>query len=221
MRRTLKKILHPLLKPFARFYLRKARTYSSRGLQLKIQPSVFHPGLYLSTNIFADFALTLNLKERSVLELGTGSGFISLVLARAGAHVTSSDINPIALEALRENATANGIKLRVVESNLFTAISPNDFDCILINPPYYPQSAANFTEAAFFCGPEFEYFHALFEQLHNLLKREDSSIYMILSEDCALETIHGIAQHYGFTWERVHAVCKRKEWNYIYLIRRN
>lgn len=221
MRSTLKKILHPILKPFARLYLRKARNYSSRGLQLQIQPSVFHPGMYLSTNIFADFALELNLKDRSVLELGAGSGFISLVIAREGAQVTSSDINPMALESLRKNAAANGLSLRVVESNLFAALSPNDFDCILINPPYYPQSAANFTEAAFFCGPEFDYFQTLFEQLQQQLQREDSAIYMILSEDCALETIHGIAQQYDFKWERVHAVRKRKEWNYIYLIQRN
>ncbi|OFZ59325.1 MAG: hypothetical protein A3D92_09120 [Bacteroidetes bacterium RIFCSPHIGHO2_02_FULL_44_7] len=220
MRSTLKKILHPILKPFAHFYLRKVRTYSSRGLHLQIQPSVFHPGMYLSTNIFAEFALQLNLKDCVVLELGAGSGFISLLLAREGAQVTASDINPIALATLRANAAANGLNVQVVESNLFTSFSPDDFDCILINPPYYPQSAKNFTEAAFFCGVEFDYFHSLFTQLKDGLHRADCTIYMILSEDCALETIHGIAQKYGFHWERVRAVRKRREWNYIYLIQR-
>jgi release factor glutamine methyltransferase len=220
MRQFLKKIAHRPLKFIASIYLKKGRTYASRGLKLQIEASVFHPGLYLSTNILADFALALSLRDKQVLELGAGSGFISLLLAREGANVTSSDVNTVAIATLQQNAQANGLQVQGLHSDLFTALDPNTFECILINPPYYPQHASNSTEAAFFCGENFEYFQRLFSQLQEKLQRTDTQIYMILSEDCRLDEIREIGQNHGFEFHQVLEKRKRGEWNYIFSIRR-
>lgn len=218
MRQFLKKITHRPLKFLAGIYLQNGRNYVSRGLRLRIEPSVFHPGIYLSTNILADFALGLYLRDKRVLELGAGSGFISLLLAREGAHVTASDLNPVAIKKIRENAAANQLVVNAAESDLFSQLDPNQFDCILINPPYYPKQASNTTESAFFCGDNFEYFQHLFSQLKENLRREDTQIYMILSEDCRLDDIQEIAKINGFVFNEVLRKKRRGEWNYIFSI---
>lgn len=220
VRQLLKKIAHRPLKFLAGIYLRNSRTYRSRGLILKIEPSVFHPGIYLSTNILADFALQQGLRNKRVLELGAGSGFISMLLAREGAQVTASDINPLALEKIRENALSNRLRLDTIQSNLFSSLDPNDFDCILINPPYYPKQAADLTEAAFFCGERFEYFQRLFEELREKWQRKDGQIYIILSEDCRLDEIRRHAQNADYDLVEVMRKRKRGEWNFVFAVAR-
>lgn len=71
------------------------------------------------------------------LEIGCGSGLIALHAARAGAVVTATDINPNAVECTRRNARANGLEVKVVESDLFDKVK-GLYDVIAFNPPYLP-----------------------------------------------------------------------------------
>ncbi|OGS42224.1 MAG: hypothetical protein A3K67_02485 [Euryarchaeota archaeon RBG_16_62_10] len=71
------------------------------------------------------------------LEVGCGTGIVSLHAAKAGARVTAADISPHAVECTRRNAAKNGLKMRVLESDLFEKVSGN-FDVIAFNPPYLP-----------------------------------------------------------------------------------
>ena len=72
-----------------------------------------------------------------VLEVGCGSGFLSIVAAKLGGKVTSADINPIAAAAAKQNALQNKASLKVLISNLFSNIT-GKFDLIIFNPPYLP-----------------------------------------------------------------------------------
>ncbi|MGB5260174.1 MAG: protein-L-isoaspartate O-methyltransferase [Gammaproteobacteria bacterium] len=47
--------------------------------------------------------------QHSILEVGTGSGYLTACLARLGRHVTSMDIKPDFIEAAGERLTAQGI----------------------------------------------------------------------------------------------------------------
>ena len=71
------------------------------------------------------------------LDMGCGTGLIGLHAAKLGAAVTASDINPHAVELTRRNAARNGLRLEVVESDLFEKIL-GVFDVISFNPPYLP-----------------------------------------------------------------------------------
>ncbi|MEK6985400.1 MAG: HemK2/MTQ2 family protein methyltransferase [Candidatus Thermoplasmatota archaeon] len=71
------------------------------------------------------------------LEVGCGSGLVSLVAARAGANVTACDLNPHAVLAARRNATENRSHITVVESDLIAAVT-GPFDVVAFNPPYLP-----------------------------------------------------------------------------------
>ena len=75
----------------------------------------------------------------TMLELGPGTGLISIHAAKAGARVTAADINPHAIECTRRNAAANGVRVETVKSDLFQDVKGN-FDIIVFNPPYLPDS---------------------------------------------------------------------------------
>ncbi len=75
-------------------------------------------------------------RER-VLEMGCGTGIISLHCARVGGAVTAVDINPKAIECARRNARLNHLEIEVVLSDLFLDIN-GSFDLMIFNPPYLP-----------------------------------------------------------------------------------
>ena len=211
------KFFHPLLKRLAKLYLAKPRTYNYEDITMRVMPGVFHPGLFFSTKIFLDYLKTVDLEGKSVLELGAGSGLISLFCCKRQAKVTATDINLTALNSLRTNAERNNCKIHVIESDLFENISPSDFDIILINPPYYPKNPGNISEKAWFCGEEFEYFHRLFSQL-NTHQIEDTTVLMILSEDCDLSEIFSICHKNEMTEKIVFEKTVNAEKNFIYSI---
>lgn len=200
VRRLFQRLLGPLLKRWARWSSQKRRNYRYENLKLEVFPSVFHPGWFISTTVLLRFLATEKTLWQTqpplrFLELGAGSGAVAVWAAlHTPASVYASDINPTAIENVRYNAIQNNAKLpEIWLSDLFEQIPIQyQFDYIIINPPYYPKQPQNFTEQAFFCGENFEYFHRLFSQLPARLSPKARAI-MILSEDCQLATIEQIA----------------------------
>ena len=80
----------------------------------------------------------------SILEVGCGSGIVSLSAAQANPKnlVLGVDINPSAVKCAAENARANGIgNATFIKSDLFSELpAAQKFDFILFNPPYLPTS---------------------------------------------------------------------------------
>lgn len=80
-------------------------------------------------------------KNLSILDLGTGSGIIAIVLAREiqQANVLAVDYSAAALQVAAGNAAKHGVLDRVhfLNSDWFTAIKPGEkFDMVVSNPPY-------------------------------------------------------------------------------------
>lgn len=75
-----------------------------------------------------------------VLDLCTGSGCIAIAAALTfpGAQVDAADISPEALAVARINVDRFklGARVRLVQSDLFAALSNERYDLILTNPPY-------------------------------------------------------------------------------------
>ena len=217
MRTFLKKISHPFLKVGLRLYYSKPRTFCYDTICIKIHPDVFPPQMTFSTKILLDFVNELDLENKNVLELGCGSGIISLLASRKKANAIASDINKTALEYLKSNASENNLNVTTVFSDLFQDLPNQAFDYIIINPPYYPQKPKNIREQAWFCGAHFEYFEKLFTQLPNHL-RPETKCYMILSQDCDLEKIKAIASENALAFEVVFEKKELVETNYIFII---
>ena len=216
VRNLIKKILHPFLKFGLVKYYKKPRMYRYEGIEVLVHPEVFPPHLTISTKLLLDFIKPLNLKNRSLLELGCGSGIISLYASSKGANVTAIDINQIALDALKIAAKKNNEPLEILNSDLFDSIKNKQFDYIIINPPYYPKNPKNIKEHAWFCGEDFEYFKKLFTQLQD--RSNCTNIFMILSQDCNIKKIQDIALKYNLVLEGVFEKKVLSEKNYIYKI---
>jgi len=77
-------------------------------------PGVFHPGLFFSTKLLIEYISEYDLNDKNILELGAGSGLISVYCAKLKANVTASDINPIAVENINQNAKLNSVNIKVV-----------------------------------------------------------------------------------------------------------
>jgi len=216
MIRKLIKIFDPILKWFFQRYYSKPRKYRYQNIEVIVYPEVFPPHFTISTKLLLDFINSIDLKGKNVLELGCGSGIISLLAASKGALVTASDINKTALEALKKASVKNALPVQIINSNLFDKLHEKHFDYIIINPPYYPKAPKNDKQHAWFCGENFEYFEKLFEQLPSYI--EHSEVLMILSEDCDLEKISTIAQQYDLKFKKVLEKKVMTETNYIYKV---
>ncbi len=108
-------------------------------ISVKTRPGVLIPRM--DTETVAEKALELlDKKNDTVLEIGCGSGALSIVLAKRGAKVTASDISPEACELTKENAAKNGTKLDVVCGDLFEPVKKKKFRMIVSNPPYIRSS---------------------------------------------------------------------------------
>ena len=106
------------------------------GMQLKVDERVLIPRP--ETEELVDLILTENPeKNLKVLDIGTGSGAIALVLAknRPDWSVTAADISQDALDLSFENANAQNLNLSFIKSDCFSEISAK-YDIIVSNPPY-------------------------------------------------------------------------------------
>ena len=91
------------------------------------------PGMAFGTGHHPTTRMCLTELERlvtpgiRVLDVGTGSGILTIAAARLGAaHVLALDIDPVAIKAARANVKANGLQ-RVVKVQR-RALSPEDSD---------------------------------------------------------------------------------------------
>ncbi|NYZ79684.1 methyltransferase [Candidatus Micrarchaeota archaeon] len=76
-----------------------------------------------------------DLAGKKVLEIGCGSGIISVIAARNGADVAAVDINHEAVKATKKLAELSGFKIKALKSDLFEKVR-GKFDLIVFNPPY-------------------------------------------------------------------------------------
>ena len=219
MKAIIKRIISPILKKASAVYLRKRRKYTYKNISVWVEPGVFPPFITISTKLLLELLETLSIRNKTMLELGCGCGIISILAAQRGATVTATDINETALSALQENGNANEVSIEIIKSDLFEKLQLKTFDYIVINPPYYPKSAASTAENAWFCGENFEYFERLFQQIPKFLTVRNVT-YMILSEDCDLDKIKAIALKNDITFDLILEKKVALETNFIFELRK-
>jgi release factor glutamine methyltransferase len=117
-------------------YLTGEREFYS--IALTVSPAVLVPRS--ETELLVDLTLKAidGLQRPTVLDVGTGSGAIALAVkqARPDAQVTASDNSAAALAVASANAVRHALDVRFVESRWFAAVSTEQFDVIVSNPPY-------------------------------------------------------------------------------------
>jgi release factor glutamine methyltransferase len=80
------------------------------------------------------------LKAPSIVEIGTGSGIIAIMLALMlpDANITAIDISQGALDVAKKNAEKFALKDRItfIQSDLLDNVKDKNFDVLVSNPPY-------------------------------------------------------------------------------------
>ena len=214
----MKRILSFFLVPLTRWYLKKRRSYFKHGVKIRIEPGVFHPGLFFSTNYLWNYFKSRQIQSKTFLELGCGSGYISILAANKGAKVTATDISSTALDNARYNAEKNEVRIAFYHSNLFENIKKQKFDFVAINPPYYKGQIKKQAEHAWYAGASYEYFDNLFASLNDYIG-DTSEVIMVLSDDCDIGLIQSKAHDNGFMLEMIDQKKFWLEVNYLFRIR--
>jgi release factor glutamine methyltransferase len=116
------------------------------SLPLRVTPDVLIPRPETETLVAEALRILAppEGKDFHILEIGTGSGAISIALARElpAAKVVATDLSPKALAIAEENAERSGVRERIqfLPGNLFDPVEKGDaFDLIVTNPPYIPR----------------------------------------------------------------------------------
>jgi len=115
------------------------------GIDFEVTPDVLIPRP--ETELIIEEALErIETNSRPViLDVGTGSGCIAVVLAREipGARVVATDVSSGALEVARHNAARHGVadRIRFVETSFLDGID-DAANLIVSNPPYVPSVSA-------------------------------------------------------------------------------
>ncbi len=97
-------------------------------------------------------SLDIEIGER-ILEVGCGSGVVSIHCAKNGGIVTSVDINPSAVELCSFNFKQNNLIGDVRYSDLYQNV-PEKFDTIFFNLPYLPVEEEGMLEKAWSGGED-------------------------------------------------------------------
>lgn len=121
------------------YILGKTEFYS---LNFNVTPDVLIPRQ--ETEILVDIVLehikSKNLKQPSILEIGTGSGCISVAIAaNTECLIDAIDISIEALKIADENGSLNNIidKINFIEKDFLSSVdSFNSYDVVVSNPPY-------------------------------------------------------------------------------------
>lgn len=80
-----------------------------------------------------------NLEDKSLLDIGTGSGIMGIFCGLLGAkNVILSDYSQSAVDLAIENAKLNDLQVAGIQSDCFKAFENQTFDFIISNPPVQP-----------------------------------------------------------------------------------
>jgi release factor glutamine methyltransferase len=114
-----------------------------RHLELKVGPGVLVPRP--ESELLVEAVLTHIEKLSgavSVVDLGSGSGALALAIATEApqTHVIAVEKSTEAIHWLKENVSFIDEKVRILESDVATALEGVKCDVVIANPPYIPDA---------------------------------------------------------------------------------
>lgn len=169
-----------------------------KGLNFEIPYSVYLPDE--DSFLLAESAKKIG----NVLEIGCGSGLVSLAWAKKGNEVTGVDINEEAVKCSILNAEKNHISAKFFFSDLFSNVS-GKFDAILFNPPYLPttneQKLAEPLNHAFDGGLDGRTVLDRFLNSFSSYLKQNGELFLIQSSLNNFESTKSILEDLGFILE--------------------
>ena len=111
------------------------------GNRINVKPGVLIPRPETEQMVEMALEKVKGLEEPKILEIGTGSGCISIALAKnlKNAEIIATDVSDIALDQARNNAIlSNADRINFIRHDILNDSINGIFDMIISNPPYIP-----------------------------------------------------------------------------------
>lgn len=111
--------------------------FNINGMEFSVfkDEKVWGDGEHESTKYMLDFISKYGVKDKSVIDIGTGTGILSVLCGKLGAsHILALDLDTHSLEWARKNFKRNEVEVEVEVNNLTDYID-NKADVVLANLP--------------------------------------------------------------------------------------
>lgn len=195
-----------------RLLMHEPVAYILREKEFYSFPFYVKPGVLIprpETELLVDRVKELATEQCAILDIGAGSGNISVTLAReTPSIVTAAEIDPVAITVLRKNIRNGGVpdKVTILRTDLFPP-KPESFDIIVSNPPYLtdaewedlPPHIKNYEPRnALTSGPTgLEILSRIIRTAPDFLKKDGYLLLEIGYNQC--ESVTGILRENGFS----------------------
>ena len=149
--RNLKRVIKKIEKNYPVQYL--IGNVDFFGYKINVNKNVLIPRFETETLVekTLKYIIKYKLENGSLIDIGTGSGCISIVLKKEleSLNITSLDISKKALKVAKKNAKQNNADINFIKEDIFKYKPINKYDILISNPPYIGENEA--------VGPEIKY----------------------------------------------------------------
>jgi len=107
-------------------------------LEFEVSPAVLIPRDDTQVLVGQAKARAMTRTAPRIVDLGTGSGIVAILLARLcpAATLTAVDLSAEALAVAQRNAQRHAARIRLVQGDWWAPLGDERFDLIVSNPPY-------------------------------------------------------------------------------------
>ncbi|HDD25615.1 MAG TPA: hypothetical protein ENF75_00795 [Acidilobales archaeon] len=203
-----------ILKIFHKLFLKLRITLKFRihGLTILVLPSVFIPKYVVSTEMILNALKSIKISPGlKVLELGSGSGVLSIFVAKKGGCAYFLEVNKVAIVNTLINAYVNNVEERVklLRSKIL------EFPLVIMNPPFLPCYIKEGLDINWCCGPNLNLLLNMLNEARRHLKRGG---YLILTASSL--TNHELVRHLlnALGIEVIYMVKKPSIFDSVYLM---
>lgn len=174
-----------------------------------------NPGVYQTSGDSDLMAESVEIKkDESFLEIGCGTGVVSIAVAKRASGGIGVDINDKAVENSKQNAETQGVKnVEFLKSNVFENVD-GTFNVIICNPPYTKHEVRDSIDRMFW-DPEDEMKQKFFREVKRYLK-PNGRIYFGWADfaDIDVELPFKLAEANGYTLVNTYSKPHDSDFNF-------
>lgn len=202
--------IHVTTRPYLNKVLQHTKPYEVDVFDrsITVLPGVMSPA-YDWAGHFLIECLPTDLSGKTVLELGSGTGLVSVFAGLRGAKsVTAVDINPAAVKNTHLNLEKLQIHSRTLESDVFSALPNEQYDLILFNLPYHNSRPQNDLEKGVM-DDDYQTMERFFREARTHLT-SSGELFVGFSQSGNIERFHQVLKQNGFQIDRF---WERNDWH--------